>query len=850
MKKIDKKVFDRWIDVSGARVHNLKNINVSIPKDTLTVITGPSGSGKSSLAFDVLYTEGRRRYVESLSAYARQFLGASSKPEVDKINGLCPAVAIEQKTVSHNPRSTVGTVTEIYDYLRVLFARVGTPNCPKCNKVITSESAQSIAQRIIIGHNEQIIMIVAPIAKQQKGEFVRKMSALFEQGFTRFIINGVLHKFRLIEDVKKITLQKTKKHTIDLVVDRCLVGDKDASRVQEAVEKASIQAGGLCKVVAQNNETLYSMHQSCVTCGIAVPDLEPRLFSFNSPVGACKNCLGIGTCTIFDEDIDPWEIFCAYSRGEVQRICGCCNGNRLNPIALAVCIDNKAIYELTAMPIKELHAFFTNLSIDDHKQEIARDVVIEICNRLTFLINVGLSYLTLNRTAGTLSGGEGQRIRLAKQIGSGLSGVLYVLDEPSIGLHQRDNYQLIETLKKLRDQGNTIVVVEHDHDTMHNADYLIDMGPAAGVRGGQVTAHGTVKQVIKDQNSLTGSYLSGHRGIKLNENIRKKNGELVLRNAKKNNLQNINVTIPLGVMSGISGVSGSGKSSLIMHELVTGVDNKLKRLPQAKVGPKVSGIDNLRNMVVVDQSPIGRTSRSNSATYLKIFDQIRSLYASLPESNIRGYKVGRFSFNVAEGRCKKCKGDGVITVEMHFLPSVTVVCKECNGQRYDKQTLQITYKGKNIADVLAMTAYEALDFFKNHQKLYKSLQLMCDVGLDYIALGQSSTTLSGGEAQRIKLVHELAKRGNGTLYVLDEPTTGLHTNDVERLLYVLNRLVDQGNTMIIIEHNLDVLKTVDYLIDLGPEGGDGGGTIIASGTPQEVSACKDSHTGRYLRQYF
>lgn len=850
MKKVDKKVFSRWIDVSGARVHNLKNIDVSIPKDTLTVITGPSGSGKSSLAFDVLYTEGRRRYVESLSAYARQFLGVSSKPEVDKINGLCPAVAIEQKTVSHNPRSTVGTVTEIYDYLRVLFARVGMPHCPKCDNAITSESAQSIAQRIIASYNNQTVMIVAPIAQQQKGEFVRQLSALFEQGFMRFIINGAMHKFRSIEDVKKVTLQKTKKHTIDLVIDRCLISQKDATRVQEAVEKASAQAGGLCKVINDNDKILYSMHQSCISCGIAVPDLEPRLFSFNSPVGACKNCSGIGTCTVLDEDADPWEIFFAYRRGDGQRTCSDCNGNRLNPIALAVRIDGKAIYELTALPIKELRKFFANLSIDDHQQVIASDVVKEIFNRLTFLIDVGLGYLTLNRTAGTLSGGEGQRIRLAKQIGSGLSGVLYVLDEPSIGLHQRDNDQLIATLKKLRDQGNTVIVVEHDHDTMQNADYLIDMGPAAGIRGGEITSFGTVQEVINDKNSLTGAYLVGTRGIALKKEVRQKIGELILCDAKKNNLQDITVTIPLGVMTGVSGVSGSGKSSLIMHELVTGVDNKLKRLPQAEVGPKVSGIDNLRNMVVIDQSPIGRTSRSNPATYLKIFDQIRALYASLPESNIRGYKVGRFSFNVPEGRCKKCKGDGSITVEMHFLPAVTVVCKECNGKRYDKQTLQIMYKGKNIADVLAMTAYEALDFFKNHHKLHKRLQLMCDVGLDYIALGQPSTTLSGGEAQRIKLVHELAKRGKGTLYVLDEPTTGLHTNDVERLLYVLNRLVDQGNTMIIIEHNLDVLKTVDHLIDLGPEGGDGGGIVIAAGTPQQVAACQESHTGRYLNQYF
>lgn len=848
-----------WIKVIGAREHNLKNIDVAIPKDTLTVITGPSGSGKSSLALDILYTEGKRRYMESLSSYARQFLGIARKPDVDSIEGLCPSIAIEQKTVGSNPRSTVGTITEIYDYLRVLYARIGVVHCPDCLMPIKAESPENITSMLLATFADNVVTIAAPIVIERKGEFANELERLFVQGFYRFRIDGVLYKFQSNTEIQSLKLQKTYKHSIDLLIDSIQVSKQERARLGEAVETAFKIAGGMARVIVGEKEYLYSSSSMCLKCAKSVPELEPRFFSFNSPIGACDKCHGLGAIHEWpwgEGDPNAWKAEYPQFFGDkyaTESTCTKCNGKRLNKFALAVTIGGKNIYDVSDMAIKDLLIFFNTMQLDDTSREIAKSLLVEISNRLTFLRDVGLSYLSLNRSARTISGGEGQRIRLATQIGSALSGVLYILDEPSIGLHQRDNDQLIETLKKLRDQGNTVVVVEHDIDTMRHADYIIDMGPAAGVLGGRVTAYGTPDQLARNKQSLTGSYLSGQRFIAMPSTIRKPFGYLELRYAQKNNLKNLTVNFPLGVLCGISGVSGSGKSTLIMQELVPALQRELSRsnktVPHAeREDNDVKGAEHIENLVVIDQTPIGRTPRSNPATYLGIFDEIRKLFASLPESNARGYKVGRFSFNVAEGRCFECSGDGVIKVTMHFLPEVTMVCKACKGKRYNAQTLEILFKGKNIADVLEMTAYEAAEFFKAHTTIVKRLALMCDVGLDYIALGQPSTTLSGGEAQRIKLVDELAKRGSSTLYILDEPTTGLHTSDIERLLIVLNRLVDKGNSMIIIEHNIDVLKTVDYLIDMGPEGGDAGGSIVVQGTPREVAQCAQSYTGQYLKR--
>ena len=840
-----------WIEVFGAREHNLKNINIAIPKGKLTVITGPSGSGKSSLALDILFTEGKRRYMESLSSYARQFLGIAKKPDVDRIEGLCPSIAIEQKTVSSNPRSTVGTITENYDYLRVLFARIGTVHCPDCNVAISAESAESVTDLLLKNFAQNTITIAAPIAQQKKGEFVHELTKLFETGFYRFRIDGHNYKFTSVDDVKKLQLKKTFRHSIDLLIDAVQVDSQERARIGQSVETAFKHANGACKIIVGEKEYIYSSHCICLRCGGSVPELEPRLFSFNSPIGACKNCHGLG---ITHEWNDLYQM---YNRHTKKTTCEMCQGKRLNKYALAITVGGKNIYEVSNFSIKQLLPFFNNLVLDDAKKEIAHGLIKEIINRLSFLLNVGLSYLTLNRSARTLSGGEGQRIRLATQIGSALSGVLYILDEPSIGLHQRDNDRLISTLHALRDQGNTVVVVEHDIETMLQSDYIIDMGPAAGLLGGEITACGTPQKIAQNKKSLTGAYLSGRKLIVVPETVRTPKSFMTLSHARKNNLQNLTVTFPLGVLCGISGVSGSGKSTLIMQELVPalqqefgGYARKGKKRKGSGQNTDLIGADSLESLVVIDQSPIGRTPRSNPATYLGIFDGIRQLFAALPESNARGYKVGRFSFNVADGRCFECKGDGAVTVEMHFLPSVTTVCKICKGKRYNKETLDIAYKGKNIADVLEMTVYEAHKFFAAHARIAKRLQLLCDVGLDYLKLGQPSTTLSGGEAQRIKLVNELAKRGNNTLYILDEPTTGLHNSDIEKLLAVLNTLVNKGNSMIVIEHNLDVLKTVDYLIDLGPEGGDEGGIIVAFGTPQQVAHNKKSHTGRYLKKMY
>jgi excinuclease ABC subunit A len=847
-----------WIKVIGAKEHNLKNIDVSLPKETLTVVTGPSGSGKSSLALDILFTEGKRRYMESLSSYARQFLGIVKKPDVQSIEGLCPAIAIEQKTVGSNPRSTVGTITEIYDYLRVLFTRIGHVHCPNCKMRIQAESPERITQMVCDTYNDSTVIIAAPIANERKGEFVNELLSLFKQGFYRFLIDGASYRFKSEDEIKELKLKKTFKHSIDLLIDSIEIKPGLQPRVQEAVEMAFKLANGNCKIISGTIKQLYTAHNMCVQCAQSVPELEPRSFSFNSPLGACEKCDGLGTIHEWPwaaDDPQAWkEKYPDFFGDKYATIhtCSACHGKRLNSYALAVTVGGKNIDDLSHLSIKELVQFFQTVRLSEVEGEIAQSLIREITNRLTFLLDVGLGYLSLSRSARTLSGGEGQRIRLATQIGSSLSGVLYILDEPSIGLHQRDNDRLIETLKKLRDQGNTVVVVEHDMDTIVASDYVIDMGPAAGTLGGMVTAYGTPDELARNPKSLTGAYLSGKRAIALPASTRTPHGFLTLHHARKNNLKDITIQFPLGVICGISGVSGSGKSSLIMQELVPALHRELmmgKKI-QASAEHDLEGAQNLEHMVVIDQSPIGRTPRSNPATYLGIFDDIRRLFASLPESNARGYKVGRFSFNVPEGSCFECKGDGIVKVTMHFLPDVTMVCKACKGKRYNAETLAITYKGKTIADVLEMTALEAMEFFSAHASIVKRLKLLCDVGLDYVALGQPSTTLSGGEAQRIKLVDELSKRGNKTMYILDEPTTGLHSSDIEKLLLVLNRLVDKGNSMIVIEHNLDVLKTVDYLIDLGPEGGQEGGTIVARGLPHEVAKVRASHTGRYLAPYF
>ena len=840
-----------WISIVGAREHNLKNVSVNIPKNSLTVITGPSGSGKSSLALDVLFTEGKRRYMESLSSYARQFLGIAKKPEFDRIDGLCPAVAIEQKTVGSNPRSTVGTITEIYDYLRVLFARIGKPHCPTCQLPIRQESADDITASVIESFKGNTVLVAAPIANQKKGEFTQTLVQFYQQGFYRFRIDGQLFKFSSEEDVKKIKLLKTYKHSIEIMIDMLEVTTQERARLQEAVEKAFSLSKGMCAIIVGNQTHTYSSERMCLRCSESFPELESRFFSFNSPLGACTRCNGLGVLQEWswgEDASQAWkekfpDVFSSHVN---EKTCPECNGKRLHKHALAVTIGGKNIIDIGGFSIAEAADFFTKLKLADHEATVASSLLKEITARLRFLCDVGLAYLSLNRTARTLSGGEGQRIRLATQIGSSLSGVVYILDEPSIGLHQRDNDRLIETLKTLRDQGNTVVVVEHDIDTMRQADYIIDMGPAAGVQGGNVTAYGTPDQLMHNQNSLTGAYLANKRGIKVPERRRKAQGMLTLNHATKNNLKDVSVSFPLGVLCCVSGVSGSGKSTLVLDELVSAMQRELMTKNRG-TQDDLQGADNLEAMVVIDQSPIGRTPRSNPATYLGIFDEIRALFARLPESNIRGYKVGRFSFNVAEGRCFECKGDGTITVSMQFLADVVMTCKACKGQRFNAETLTITYKGKNIAQVLEMTAYEAVTFFEAHKNIAKRLALLCDVGLDYLKLGQPSTTLSGGEAQRIKLVDELAKRGNRTLYILDEPTTGLHTSDIERLLIVLNRLIDKGNSMIIIEHNLDVLKTADYIIDMGPEGGIDGGNVVAHGTPEVIAKNSRSHTGRYLK---
>ncbi len=829
----------RWITVRGAREHNLQDITASVPKDAFTVITGLSGSGKSSLALDVLYAEGQRRYMESLSAYVRQFLGMPHKPDVDRIDGLCPAIAIDQKTVTSNPRSTVGTVTEIHDHIRVLFARIGTPHCPDTGEPIRECSPMEIVHAIEEGWPDQQIYLTAPIVRDRKGTHEHTLASLYQCGYTRFLIDGTRHRIRTPQDVANIQLHKNTKHNIDVLLDAIEVVPQERSRLRESVEQACELANGVCSVLVDGTFSYFSTKRMSLTTGRAFPELEPRMFSFNSPIGACQRCHGIGR-TVFD----------AHDTPDARRAtCSRCHGKRLNDLALAVTIGGKNIYDVGQMSIHECAQFFNSLTLDSQQKQIADRLIKEVQHRLRFLCNVGLDYLTLNRDARTLSGGESQRIRLARQLGSGLSGVLYVLDEPSIGLHQRDNQRLINTLHELRDLGNTVLVVEHDDETIRSADYVIDMGPAAGKHGGHVVAHGTPQQIKKHSDSLTGAYLSGKRYIARTHPIREPSGYVRLHNASTHNLKNIDVNFPTGVFCGISGVSGSGKSSLVMHELIPALRNSIIS-PQRKLeNDKVSGLEHVDNVVMINQTPIGRTPRSNPATYIGIFDDIRALFAGLPESQARGYTAGRFSFNVKGGRCEKCSGDGTLTVTLHFLPDVTLTCDQCNGQRYHTETLEVTYREKTIADILDMSVEEACEFFKHHKRMYKRLKLMWDVGLGYLKLGQSSTTLSGGEAQRVKLVNELAKRGSNTVYVLDEPTTGLHADDVKRLIAVLQRLVDKGNSVYVIEHNLDVLKVADYLIDLGPEGGDRGGYVVADGTPNQVASQINSYTGKYLSHH-
>ena len=834
------------ITVVGAREHNLKSVDVTIPKGALTVITGPSGSGKSSLALDTLYAEGKRRYVESLSSYARQFLGVSKRPDVDRIDGLCPAIAIDQKTVGFNPRSTVGTITEIYDYLRVLFARIGVAHCSSCKKPIQASSPENIVQMVLANYGTKDVIIASPLGIDKKGEFKTELAIAFKRGFFRFVIDGVMHRLDDEQDILKIDLKKHVKHTIFILVDRMAIGGEDHARLAESVEKAIQLSSGVCAVIDPENIAsstgyqLYSSLHACLSCAKSGPELEPRLFSFNSPIGACRFCNGIGV---------EYQTLSSDPNGEEQlQECYACHGARLKPDALSVTIGGKNIFEFCSLSLDDLHQMVGTLDLTPEQHTISLPLLREITQRLEFLIDVGLAYLTLARPVRTLSGGEGQRIRLATQIGSALTGVLYILDEPSIGLHQRDNDRLIATLKRLRDLGNTVVVVEHDMDTIRAADYVIDIGPAAGILGGRVMAAGTPAELAKNPNSLTGKFLSGERFIAIPSTRRESTASITMTKATTNNLKEIDLVIPLGIFVAVSGVSGSGKSSLIMQTLAPALKHYFSSGYYGTVGfDDLHGIEAMRSIVLVDQTPIGRTPRSNPATYLGFFDEIRTLYSNLPESNARGYGPGRFSFNVPEGRCFECGGDGTIKISMHFLEDVVMTCKACKGKRFNPQTLEILHKGKNISDVLEMSVLEAKTFFEQFKGIAKRLELLCDVGLDYLKLGQPSTTLSGGEAQRIKLVNELAKRGASTLYILDEPTTGLHSSDVDKLLMVLNRLVERGNTLLVIEHNLDVLKCADWIIDVGPEGGKAGGHIVCQGTPEFVAASGLGYTASYLK---
>ncbi len=938
------------IEIKGARVHNLKNIDIDIPRDKLVVITGLSGSGKSSLAFDTIYAEGQRRYVESLSAYARQFLGLMDKPDVDQIDGLSPAISIDQKSTSHNPRSTVGTVTEIYDYLRLLYARIGIPHCHSCGKVVEKQTVDQMVKQVRKAKTGTKIMIISPVIRDKKGEHRAVFSEARKSGYVRVRVDGILYP---IEEAEDLTLDKKRKHNIDIVVDRLVIDAKiDKQRLHESIETAVDLSDGLVIIHNSDKEEdeLLSEHFTCHDCGISMEEIEPRNFSFNSPHGACDSCTGLGTKLEVDPDliipnhrlsvaegaIRPWsrtssnqtwqmrileamadangfsaltavkdlskeelkmilfgtgkqqydvnasadssgkvreflatyegvipnlerryhETESDYMRSEIERYmrifdCPECEGRRLKPEALAVTVQDKNITELTQINITEAGEFFGTMTLTKKEQTIAQQILKEIQSRLSFLENVGLTYLTLDRSASTLSGGEAQRIRLATQIGSSLVGVLYILDEPSIGLHQRDNDRLIETLQHLRDLQNTVIVVEHDEDTILAADHVIDIGPGAGKHGGYVVAQGTPAEIKKNPKSLTGKYLAGKEVVSTPKKRRKGNGKFVsIKGATEHNLQNVDATIPLGTLTCITGVSGSGKSTLMTDILAKALGQhfyKAKDIPGKH--DEITGLQHINKVIDINQSPIGRTPRSNPATYTGVFTLIRDLFTQVPEAKMRGYKAGRFSFNVKGGRCETCQGDGVLKIEMHFLPDVYVDCDECHGARYNKQAMEIHYKGKNIADVLRMTVEEANEFFANIPNIKKKLETLLEVGLGYIQLGQNATTLSGGEAQRVKLATELARRATGrTLYILDEPTTGLHFADVKRLLTVLQQLADMGNTVLVIEHNLDVIKSADWIIDLGPEGGSNGGEIVAAGTPEDVAKVAKSYTGKYLKK--
>ena len=838
------------IKILGARAHNLKNINLEIPRDKLIVITGLSGSGKSSLAFDTIYAEGQRRYVESLSAYARQFLGLMDKPDVDQIEGLSPAISIDQKTTSHNPRSTVGTVTEIYDYLRLLFARIGKPHCPKCGKPIQSQSVDQIIDQILKLPEKTKFIIMSQIIRDKKGEHKNILESLKSDGYVRVRIDGKI--FNLEEEIK---LAKTKKHTIEVVIDRLIIREGIRSRLADSLETA-LKLGNdtvYIQVIDETNPSAfspqpYSLNLACIDCGISLPEITPRLFSFNSPYGACPDCTGLGRRMTFDttQMHGMFEFMYAVYKFKTEEdgseICPTCHGMRLKPEALAVTVNEKNIFEVTDLTIRECFDYFNSLQLTEKEFKIADQVIKEIKTRLNFLLDVGLDYLTLSRSSGTLSGGEAQRIRLATQIGSGLTGVLYILDEPSIGLHQRDNQKLLATLKRLRDLGNTLIVVEHDEETMLAADQIIDIGPGAGDHGGEIVAQGTAEEIMQIKKSITGQYLSGAKKISIPDQRRQ-------GNASENNLKNINVKFPLGELILVTGVSGSGKSTLVNEILYKAL---AKELHHTKAIPgkheKILGIENIDKVINIDQQPIGRTPRSNPATYTGIFDLIRQLFAQTKTSKMRGYNNGRFSFNVKGGRCESCGGAGILQIEMNFLSDVYVQCEVCKGRRYNKETLEVYYKDKNIYDVLNMTIDEAVEFFENVPRLVKRLKIISDVGLGYIKLGQPATTLSGGEAQRVKLATELSRQSTGkTLYILDEPTTGLHAADIDRLLKILQRLVDGGDTVIVIEHNLDVIKAADYIIDLGPEGGNLGGNVVAIGTPEEITKVDNSYTGQFLK---
>lgn len=933
------------IVIKGARANNLKNIDLTIPRDKLVIFTGLSGSGKSSLAFDTVYAEGQRRYVESLSSYARMFLGQMEKPECDSIEGLSPAISIDQKTTSNNPRSTVGTVTEIYDYLRLLYARVGIPHCPKCGKEIHRQTVDQIVDKILTLDEGTKIQLLAPVVRNRKGEHIKLLEDAKKSGYVRVRVDGNIYDLG-----EKIELDKNKKHNIEIVVDRLVVREGMEQRLSESIETVSALTGGILLVdVIGGNEIVFSQNFACPDCGINIEDIEPPMFSFNNPSGACPDCMGLGVKMIIDEDIivpnknlslnqgainamgwgnisspessaysliqglmevydfdmdTPYkdlpeevrnaimygtqgtEIKVPYkvagktkyytfafegvitslerryrestsenAREEYESYmtnvtCPTCKGRRLKPEVLAVTVGGKNIAEMTEMSVKKLQKFFAGIEWTPTQRAIGEQIFKEINSRVGFLMNVGLDYLTLSRTAGTLSGGEAQRIRLATQIGSGLVGVLYILDEPSIGLHQRDNDKLLATLKHLRDLGNTLIVVEHDEDTMRESDYIVDIGPYAGERGGEVVFAGEYEDILNCGKSITGAFLSGREKIEVPKERRRGNGDfLTIKGARENNLKNVNIDIPLGCFICVTGVSGSGKSSLVNEVLYKTLARDLNR---AKIKPgkydEITGLEHLDKVINIDQSPIGKTPRSNPATYTGLFDLIRDLYTQLPEAKVRGFSKGRFSFNVKGGRCEACKGDGILKIEMHFLPDVYVPCEVCGGKRYNRETLEVKYKGKTIADVLDMTIDEACVFFENLPRIKNKLDTLKAVGLGYVKLGQSSTTLSGGEAQRVKLATELSKRSTGrTIYVLDEPTTGLHSYDVRRLINIIQQLTEGGNTVVVIEHNLDVIKTADYIIDLGPEGGDGGGTVVAVGTPEDIVKVKKSYTGKYLK---